>query len=300
MEYLKLFASLTKDYEERFLTDSTEMLENDWWEALRFFFGRVFYQGRRDDISKEVERTVIEALMKHFGDKAKRDLEFERLKKENWNGVNKELKEKIGKRKIGKPLDIDLTVYTLNFISSPAIPDRNIVNYTVRKIKLGEISMHSKELQDKIRGVGPKISSLYLRDVVSLFDLENCLRNGDYEAVMPVDTWIRKIAKNLEIVRNSKAKDNEIVRAIIDMCKENNISPIQINQGIWYIGTQRFEPCFNRVLKAMEETKKGRTQEASNQLVECAEILEVLSSLEKDQDERSYQENYKRRLLSLV
>jgi len=297
MNNWKIFESVTKDYEERFLTDSPQIIENDWWKALQFFFSRVFYQGRRDEVSEEVERRVIKATSGYFREEAIRDSEFERLKGGNWKEFRDELRKTIGRGKMGKPLDIDLTISTMEFVSQ--LRDKNIVNDSVRKIKLGKILVHSKELQ-RIRGVGPKISSLYLRDIVSLFKLTNYLRNDqDFEVVMPVDTWIRKIAKSLRIVEED-SKDNEIVRTVIQRCKENNISPIQINQGIWYIGTQSFEPCFNRVLKAVEEIKTGKTKAASNKLAECVGILEVLESLEEDKDERSRLENYRRRILSQV
>lgn len=295
---MKLFASLTKDYERRFLTEPRQPLENDWWKALQFFFDRVFYQGRRDDISAEVERRVIRVLSRYFSNEVIRDSEFERLKKENWKEVSQELRKTIGKGKMGKQRDIELTISTIKFVSS--LQDKNLINYSVKKIKSGKIHVHSTELQDKIKGVGPKTSSLYLRDTVSLFSLENFLENEqDYEAVMPVDTWIRKITKSLGLVGQDDT-DNQIVRTIIEKCKDGNISPLEINQGIWYVGTHSFELCFDRVLKAIEEMKKGRAHEASNQLLECVGVLEVLSSLEEDPDERARLKDYVKRLSSSV
>jgi len=296
---LRLFASLTEDYEERFPTDSKELLKNDWWKALQFFFGRAFYQGRRDVISEEVERRVINVLSRYFSDEVIRDSEFDRMKEEGWKKVRQELEETIGKGKMGKKRDIVETIDTMMFVYS--LPERNIVNYSVREIRLGKIHMHFRELQHAIEGVGPKISSLYLRDIVSLFDLGKCLRTEqDYRAVMPVDTWIRKITKSLGFVRQERPKDNEIIKAIVEKCKESNISPIRINQGIWYAGTHSFEACFDRVLKALEEMKKGIAQEASNQLLECIGILEVLISLEEDRDEIIRLKDHISRLSSLV
>ena len=37
-------------------------LTADWWYALLFFFGRSFYQGRRDSVSSQIKRTAVEAL----------------------------------------------------------------------------------------------------------------------------------------------------------------------------------------------------------------------------------------------
>lgn len=297
LEYLKLFASLTKDYEERFLTESPGVIENDWWEALQFFFSKVFYRGRRDFISEEVERRVIASLSRYFNNVDIRDLEFDKLKEGNWKETREELMKEIGKGKIGSALDIDLTISTLTFVSS--IQDKNIVNHSVTNIRSGQIYKHYNELQ-RIRGMGPKVSSLYLRDLVSLFDLEEHLKNEqDFATVMPVDTWIRKITKSLRIA-GEKANDADIVSVLIKESEESNVSPILINQGIWYVGTRSFETCFDRILKAVEEMKQGENVEASKHLVECARILEVLLSLEKDQGQRSRLEDYRRRLLSLA
>lgn len=126
---LKLFASLTKDYERRFLPEPRQPLENDWWKALQFFFDRVFYQGRRDDISAEVERRVIRVLSKYFSNEVIRDSEFERLKKENWKEVSQELRKTIGKGKMGKQRDIELTISTIKFVSS--LQDKNLINYCI-------------------------------------------------------------------------------------------------------------------------------------------------------------------------
>ena len=273
------------------------MIERDWWTALQFFFSKVFYRGRRDFISERVERCVIEALSKYFGNEGTRDSEFDRLKEENWNEAREELRKGIGKGKIGSTLDIDLTICTLRFISS--LPDKNIVNQSVEKIKSKQICMHSKELQE-IRGVGPKVSSLYLRDLVSLFDLEEHLENErDFATVMPVDTWIRKITKSLGIA-GQMAKDAEIVSALIAESKKENVSPILINQGIWYVGTRSFECCFERVLRAIEEMGRGKTLEAPKHLAECVRILEVIGSLERGQHEKLLLEDYKRRLMHAV
>lgn len=40
---------------------------NDWWLALRFFFDRAFYQGRRDEVSWQFEQATLQALKEVFG-----------------------------------------------------------------------------------------------------------------------------------------------------------------------------------------------------------------------------------------
>ena len=45
-----------------------------------------------------------------------------------------------------------------------------------------------------VRGIGPKITSLFLRDMVLLFGLEEMLEHSDRLYVQPIDKWMRAIA----------------------------------------------------------------------------------------------------------
>jgi len=43
-----------------------EMLQNNWWEALKFFFSHSFMRGRRDKLSNEYYYFAIKTLEDHF------------------------------------------------------------------------------------------------------------------------------------------------------------------------------------------------------------------------------------------
>ena len=42
--------------------NNKELFTKDWYEALKFFFGKTFYQGRRDTISTNFLNKTIETL----------------------------------------------------------------------------------------------------------------------------------------------------------------------------------------------------------------------------------------------
>lgn len=65
------------------------------------------------------------------------------------------------KGKIGRGKDVEMVISILNFVSG--LEDKNIVNYSIYKIKNGEVKEHYYDLQ-KIYSIGPKITSFYLRD----------------------------------------------------------------------------------------------------------------------------------------
>jgi len=154
LDYFEIIAKVGEDYHEKYLApiSRNKQLE-DWWEALLFLLDRIYYQGRRDDISEKVERRVIKVLSKSFKDGKIMDIEFNQLKDNNWKGIRRELENRIGKGRIGKKQDVDMTIEVLDFIAS--IEDRNITNYCIRRIQNGEIRDLSEELR-KIRGIGPQ------------------------------------------------------------------------------------------------------------------------------------------------
>jgi hypothetical protein len=87
--------------------------------------------------------------------------------------------------------------------------------------------------------VGPKIAAFYLRDVVSLFELEDNVSEGFQFTLQPVDVWVRRVAFNIGIVPKGTSH-RDVSRAIIDLCKSEDCSPLQFNQGAWYAGAHAF------------------------------------------------------------
>jgi hypothetical protein len=152
------------------------------------------------------------------------------------------LQKKVGKGNIGKARDIEMVISSLRYVSR--IPDSNIVAHTVRRINAGEIGQHYDEIQRSeneggIVQVGPKIAAFYLRDVVSLFELEDNVSEGFQFTLQPVDVWVRRVAFNIGIVPNGTSH-RDVSRAIIDLCKSEDCSPLQFNQGAWYAGAHAF------------------------------------------------------------
>lgn len=212
-----------------------DKLLDNWWEALKFFFGRAFYQGRRDPISDKVYLAAVGVL------EAEQSNMFSDYK--NWEFLKEELEKKIGKGKIGKARDIDMVISTLEYMGK--LPNRNIVIHSLERINSGKIFEHYKELQSQFNSegiiqVGPKISSFYLRDVISLFQLENKIPDDLQFYLQPVDVWVRKVAIKIGIAK-SDATDDQIRQVIVKLCQEQRCSPLQFNQGAWYVGNNAFD-----------------------------------------------------------
>ena len=84
------------------------------------------------------------------------------------------------------------------------------------------------------------MASLYLRDVVSFFKLEDKVSKDFQFVLQPVDVWVRKIAFKTGILPQG-ASDNQLRDAIVKVCEEQGCSPIQFNQGAWYAGHFAFD-----------------------------------------------------------
>ena len=258
---LSIIASFSKSYHKICQDQKTAMgisrwgeVLNDWWLALRFFFDRAFYQGRRDELSWKFEQATLKALKEVFGRSAssrKRMLwqlyDTRSLGKANWNNKHSPLRKSLEKQydvqgrpsRTGKKDDNVMVVDVLNFIcenaSSKSQP-LNLVKYMKEGIRCGKIVKVAKQI-DGIYQVGPKIYSLLLRDVVDLFRLSKCLTPDDFKYLQAVDTWVEQLAIKLGF-HGSKTK---LAVDLAEACQKHAVNPIAFNQGAWYLAAHSFD-----------------------------------------------------------
>jgi hypothetical protein len=87
----------------------------------------------------------------------------------------------------------------------------------------------------EIKGIGPKVGSLLLRDMVALYDLESQIDPADYHYLQPVDTWIRRIGPMLTEELNDDSADWIIAGKLSKLCRRNRVSGVRFNQGVQYL-----------------------------------------------------------------
>ncbi|MEO0264542.1 MAG: hypothetical protein ABIM17_04740 [candidate division WOR-3 bacterium] len=92
-----------------------------------------------------------------------------------------------------------------------------------------------KKLQ-KIRGIGPKISSFILRDFSVLYRLDEGLSVDDYVVLQPIDVWVRKVGVLLGLYESVDESDQSVRQLIVEHCLNQKLSPPRFNQGMWYYG----------------------------------------------------------------
>jgi hypothetical protein len=242
-DLLRSVASYGRLYRDEYLQGiNTEALSGHPRSALDFFLSRACFQGRRDTISERVY-AAVEDVLTAFLPRDGFESRYRVLESEHWVTLRRQLDTAIGKGRVGKARDAAMVVSTLEFIGR--LPDLNIVNHSVRQIRLGRISNHYYELQRAnsplgIVQVGSKIAAFYLRDMVCLYRLEEYVQGEFSFCLQPIDVWVKKVASELGVA-SPEATDHELQLAIADSCSRNGVSPLMFNQGAWYIGYHAFD-----------------------------------------------------------
>lgn len=87
----------------------------------------------------------------------------------------------------------------------------------------------------EIKGIGPKVGALVLRDMVALYDLESAIDPADFHYLQPVDTWIRRIGPMLSDEITNDTADWVIAGKLSKLCRRNRVSGVRFNQGVQYL-----------------------------------------------------------------
>lgn len=87
----------------------------------------------------------------------------------------------------------------------------------------------------EIKGIGPKVGSLLLRDMVALYDLESHIETVDYHFLQPIDSWVRRIGPMLTDELEDSSADWIIAGKLAKTCRRNHVSGVCVNQGIQYL-----------------------------------------------------------------
>ena len=102
-----------------------------------------------------------------------------------------------------------------------------------------------------MRGIGPKITSFFLRDVVAAFEMdESTLEPARY--LQPIDRWTRRGAEALAVLlgRRTPKSDGDCAGVIVESSQTIGISPSLVNTGLWIFGARfaQTEDTFRKAL----------------------------------------------------
>lgn len=110
------------------------------------------------------------------------------------------------------------------------------------------LSKHSIEgasriLREEIKGIGPKISALFLRDLQECYNFWNP-NESNYYLLQPVDRWVGRMAEECwpAFIWSKKDHDRD-AKEITRLCIQSGVNPIRFNMGAWFVGSHYYELC---------------------------------------------------------
>ncbi len=285
-DHFQLFARLGNSYKARFLLPTWQKCapEKNIWNALAMFLEHYGFerQGARPDYKHAARDAVMECKQAdhsltdpHIGQYVW--TEFKRLLgSRNLNEGRNPLcpkgtsyLTKRGQYQTGKPSAIE---WLSSLAQSGAI--HNIVLFMKRKLESEQVNEGFTLLcgPGGINGIGPKIASLFLRDIAIFYGF---IPKRDRYRLQPVDVWVRRIST---VLMGRKASDVEIAHWIVQECQAMNIDAEAANDGMWYFGSQIADSAY-RLDKAVKDLgyAEALTNEHAETLRQAAMSLTKLS-----------------------
>jgi len=287
---IKNIERLGERYCRRYLDSwDNKKLQDDWWEALKFFFGHSFMRGRRDELSNEYYCFTFRTLESYFSFSNQNLDRFyekfiEQKKYFNKNCILKFKKDKnIGRGNSSKHGNFKREIAENNPIIKLLITPKNIEvkweSETYNKyLFLGNdedimmvldvlkfLSDDKKNIYNYLRNtiVNSGVKTAYekltkmraISDKIATFTIRDIglinlgIVNKDYEWAFPVDTWVSKIARKLGC--NDKGIE-EIKQYLIGKCKDTDVDPLKFAAGLWFLGFHSLDILLENCLEEIE------------------------------------------------
>jgi len=207
------------------------------WESLAIFLGSYAFerQGRRPDYSDAAVDALLACERNNQGNLNQgvcteiwQDFSM-RLNQQGLNRRNNPLYPTTNPNNIAnlgnKPCVIEVVVnrgMSANGLTLTTYLRNRIQNSGIRD---------AFELLRSIRGVGPKVASLYLRDLAVIMDIHLANDPNNRFLLQPIDRWVERTVVALS---NQHLNRRQAAEWIVD----NSNQPELVNMGIWYFGSQ--------------------------------------------------------------
>jgi hypothetical protein len=148
----------------------------------------------------------------------------------------------------GRPAD-GRGVLSVAFSCALQADGYNLYRLAARAVASKDLRKAHDTLQ-LIRGIGPKIASLFLRDVALDRNLPE-VDLGDRELLQPIDVWLRRVAERLT-QRCFGKDDEEAAQHVVQLADNAGCCALSLNAGSWYFGAQ-----VARTLQNLDEALKS-------------------------------------------
>jgi len=238
-----------KNYLEKW--EINKMRDNSF-EAFKFFIHHSFMRGRKDELSNKYSTFAIEELKPYFNNSKKLGKLVEiciKLKRIKKNSGRKNIINQDGFKKLNYDIinnltkkeglrngnDLILLMDILMWVQKNE--NKNIFVYFENKVKSNKLKEANLELQN-IYGIGDKIASFILRDIILLSNI-NLKDINDLKYAFPVDTWIAQVATKLLNKSFDVKKPNKLKNYVLKNFSKKNLP--YMAAGLWYLGANSLE-----------------------------------------------------------
>jgi len=249
--------------------------ERNWREALEWFLNS--YAFERAGRSPHYAKTALESVRLYDGKIPAQDFETE-----VWNkflSVGEFPANGKGANIKNNPLAPSGNGYmsVSSFITTLEAYQFNIVRWASSLVRAGNIKGAWDELK-MIRGIGSKIASFFLRDLVYALEInEDTVGRKVY--LQPIDIWTERGAGSLAYFLSRDPKsDDECAEVIIEVSELAGVPSTLINTGLWILGAQivQNEVKFKELLQNHENLRKFLSDQVISQRKRADEIENIL------------------------
>lgn len=211
-------------------------LVGDWRQAFKWFLSS--YAFERQGRSPHYSGFAVKAIDLYDGEVPRQD--FEEMLWRSFLKIGKFPDDATGTNKKNNPLSSQAgkghsSVSSL--ISSLEDFGFNIVQWAHSLAGSGNVETAWNALV-AIRGINRKIASLYLRDIVDAFEIDED-RVGGKKYLQPIDRWTERAAKALaEFLPTTPNSYWEFAEVLVEVSERANVHSTLTNTGLWILGAQ--------------------------------------------------------------
>lgn len=94
-----------------------------------------------------------------------------------------------------------------------------------------------------VRGIGPKIATLFLRDIWSFIGAWQDTPRSDLYCLQPIDRWVRFWSRECWPHKDWPSSDEKFAKMLVSACQQMNIDPVSFNKGAWFVGSHFDSLC---------------------------------------------------------
>ena len=239
--WLQLFEQISCFYRQMLLLPHWGKYPNhsrDIWDSLAIFLGEYAFerQGRRPDYFHAAVDALFWCKQQNNGNLTQNVISdiwrrFSELLKNQLNKKNNPLYPSI--EPDNKRLSKENSSVIEIVINKKITP--SFTTYFQNQINQDSKIQGAFNLLKDIRGVGDKIVSLYLRDLVDAMNI-SLDHIPDRYLLQPIDIWVERTIK---ILATNQSMDREkVAKWVVDKAKEYDINPERVNMGIWFFCSQ--------------------------------------------------------------